>query len=70
MDVVEEYALQYLPVLAALMISGHIRKDDVVELPLPHPEAWWEVISYIYTGEGDVTSAMKENILFLGGRVV
>jgi hypothetical protein len=64
-----EYALNYLPVLAALMFSGHIRKGDAVERPLPHPSAWGAVISYIYTREGEITPAMMENILYLAGRV-
>jgi hypothetical protein len=64
-----EYALRALPVLAALMISGHVRKGDTVELPLPRPEAWKAAVAYIYTGQGEVTLAMRENILYLGGRV-
>ncbi|TGO48672.1 hypothetical protein BCON_0233g00120 [Botryotinia convoluta] len=64
-----EYALHYLPVLAALMLSGHIRKGDSIDLPLPSPEAWVDTIAYVYTGQGEITLAMKENILFLAGRV-
>lgn len=62
-----EYALHYLPVLAALMLSGHVRKGDSIDLPVPHPTAWHEVITYIYTGSGILTSAVKENILYLAG---
>ncbi|KAB8304215.1 hypothetical protein EYC80_003633 [Monilinia laxa] len=64
-----EYALHYLPVLAALMLSGHVRKGDSIDLPLPNPEAWVDTTAYVYTGQGEITSAMKENILFLAGRV-
>ncbi|KAF7864028.1 hypothetical protein EAF04_006993 [Stromatinia cepivora] len=64
-----EYALHYLPVLAALMLSGHVRKGDSIDLPLPSPKAWIDTIAYVYTGQGEVTLAMKENILFLAGRV-
>jgi len=64
-----EYALHYLPILAALMLSGHIRKGDGVDLPLPQPRVWDQVVSYVYTGEGEVSEAMKENILYLGGRI-
>ncbi|KAF7888052.1 uncharacterized protein EAF02_002593 [Botrytis sinoallii] len=64
-----EYALHYLPVLAALMLSGHIRKGDSIDLPLPSPEAWVDTIAYVYTAQGEITLAMKENILFLAGRV-
>ncbi|KAI9648062.1 hypothetical protein NHQ30_002690 [Ciborinia camelliae] len=63
-----EYALHYLPVLAALMLSGHIRKGDSIDLPLPSPEAWVDTAAYVYTGQGEITPAMKENILFLAGR--
>ncbi|PVH72713.1 hypothetical protein DL98DRAFT_659879 [Cadophora sp. DSE1049] len=65
-----EYALHYLPVLGALMLSGHVRKGDSIDLPIPHPEAWRDVLTYIYTGRGShgsLTTAMKENILFLAG---
>jgi hypothetical protein len=62
-----EYALHYLPVLAALMLSGHVRKGDSIDLPLPKPEAWSSVITFIYTDKGEITPAMKENILYLAG---
>ncbi|TEY65924.1 hypothetical protein BOTCAL_0135g00110 [Botryotinia calthae] len=64
-----QYALHYLPVLAALMLSGHIRNGDSIDLPLPSPEAWVDTIAYVYTGQGEITLAMKENISFLAGRV-
>jgi hypothetical protein len=64
-----EYALHYLPVLAALMLSGHVRRGDAIDLPLPHPDAWREAVSYIYMGEGEATAAMRQNILYLAGRV-
>lgn len=51
------------------MLSGHVRKGDCIDLPLPHPEVWDQVVSYVYTGEGEVSSAMREVILFLGGRL-
>jgi hypothetical protein len=49
------------------MLSGHVRKGDAIDLPLPQPSAWRSVISYIYTGKGELTSATKENILYLAG---
>lgn len=49
------------------MLSGHIRKGDVIDLPLPHPEVWSQTVAWIYTGKGEVTSAIGENILYLGG---
>ncbi|KAF4625183.1 hypothetical protein G7Y89_g12988 [Cudoniella acicularis] len=42
-----EYALHYLPVLGALLLSGHIRKRDTIDLPLPHPAVWKEVLYYV-----------------------
>lgn len=63
-----EYALHHLPILAALILSGHIRKGDSIDLPLPHPEVWDQVVAYVYTGEGEVSGAMREDIEFLGGR--
>ncbi|PBP15854.1 hypothetical protein BUE80_DR013432 [Diplocarpon rosae] len=62
-----EYALHYLPVLGALMLSGHVRKGDSIDLPLPAPEAWRDVLAYVYTGRGSLTPAVRENIYFLAG---
>ncbi|XMA18228.1 hypothetical protein WAI453_011019 [Rhynchosporium graminicola] len=62
-----EYALHYLPLLGALMLSGHVRKGDSIDLPIPHPEVWREVLTYIYTGRGSLSAAMKQNICFLAG---
>lgn len=63
------YARYYLPALAALMLSRHVRTGDTIDLPLPHPEAWIQTVAYVYTGNGDLTEAVKQNILYLGGRV-
>ena len=62
-----EYALHFLPVLAALMLSGHVRRGDAIDLPIPRPDAWPAVVSYIYTGKGEISSAMRDNILYLAG---
>ena len=62
------YARAHLPVLAALILSGHIRTGDIVDLPMPHPEAWASTMAYIYTGQGELTDAVKQNILHLGGK--
>jgi len=51
------------------MFSGHVRKGDAIDLPIPNLWAWSDVVSYVYTGQGVVTSAMGENILYLVGRV-
>ncbi|KAK2006928.1 hypothetical protein LZ32DRAFT_542891 [Colletotrichum eremochloae] len=64
-----QYARTSLPVLAALIVSGHITTGDVIDLPLPHPEAWPSTVAYVYTGQGEVTDAVRENILYLAGKV-
>ncbi|KAF2996128.1 hypothetical protein E8E14_003244 [Neopestalotiopsis sp. 37M] len=65
----DPYAMAYLPVLAALLASGHVREGDVIYLPLPHPEVWPHTVRYIYTGQGDLTAAVRENISYLAGKV-
>lgn len=67
-----DYALHSFPVLGLLMLSGHIRKGDQVDLPLPHPEAWSEAVIWAYTGQGpagDLSGGAKANVLHLGGTV-
>jgi hypothetical protein len=64
-----DYALKYLPVLGLLMLSGHIRKGDTIDLPLPHPEAWNETIAYVYTGWGKLDEAIRANMEYLAGTV-
>ncbi|KAK0731838.1 hypothetical protein B0H67DRAFT_597645 [Lasiosphaeris hirsuta] len=63
------YARAYFPILAALIYSGHIHPRDIIDLPLPHPEAWARTVAYVYTGQGELTEAIKQNILYLGGKV-
>jgi hypothetical protein len=64
-----KYARAFFPVLAALLYSGHIQKGDIIDLPLPYPEAWFQTVAHVYTGQGELTEAMKQNILYLGGKV-
>lgn len=64
-----EYARSYMPALAALIASKKVPKDYIVDLPLPHPRAWQQTVAYTYTGQGELTDAIKQNILHLGGRV-
>ncbi|KAK7460136.1 hypothetical protein Landi51_00385 [Colletotrichum acutatum] len=64
-----QYARSSLPVLAAIIVSGTVQAGDVVELPLPYPEVWSQTVTYVYTGQGDLTDAVKENILYLAGKV-
>lgn len=62
------YARAFFPVLAALLYSGHIRPRDIIDLPLPHPEVWGQTVAHVYTGQGELTAAMEQNILYLGGK--
>ncbi|KAH9893064.1 hypothetical protein F4778DRAFT_308352 [Xylariomycetidae sp. FL2044] len=64
------YARAHLPVLAHILLSGHVRKGDIVYLPLPHAEVWRETLRYVYTGdEAGPSPAVRENILYLAGKV-
>ncbi|GAB1310015.1 BTB domain-containing protein [Madurella fahalii] len=63
------YARAFFPVLAALLYSGHIRPRDIIDLPLPHPEVWGQTVAHVYTGQGELTAAIEQNILYLGGKV-
>lgn len=51
------------------MLSGHVKSGDTIALPMPHPEAWTQTVAYTYTGKGELTDAIKQNILHLGGSV-
>ena len=67
-----DYAILSFPVLGLLMLSGHIRKGDQVDLPLPHPEAWSEAVIWAYTGqspEEGLSEGARANVLYLGGTV-
>lgn len=50
-------------------MSGHIRKGDQIDLPLPHPEAWTETVAWVYTGRGELSDGARANIEHLGGAV-
>ncbi|KAF2968333.1 hypothetical protein GQX73_g5244 [Xylaria multiplex] len=63
------YVISALPALSALLTSGHVRDGDILYLPVPHAESWPQTVLYVYTGQGELTTAMRENILYLGGRV-
>ena len=45
--------------------SRGITKNDIVKLPVSYLQVWQEVIAYVYTGKGPVTSLMRANILYL-----
>lgn len=63
------YARAYLPALAALMLSGHVKTGDSIDLPMPHPAVWPQTLAYVYTGSGELSDAVKQNVLHLGGRI-
>ncbi|KAI0426488.1 hypothetical protein F5Y09DRAFT_318748 [Xylaria sp. FL1042] len=63
------YTMSALPALAVLLTSGHVRSGDVIYLPVPHAESWPQTVYYIYTGQGELTTAIRENIIYLGGKV-
>ncbi|KAK4442487.1 hypothetical protein QBC34DRAFT_25084 [Podospora aff. communis PSN243] len=63
------YAAFHLPVIALLIFSGHVKTHDILEVPMPHPTVWKRTVEYLYTGRGELTDAMKQNILYLGGKV-
>ncbi|OBT67055.1 hypothetical protein VE03_04542 [Pseudogymnoascus sp. 23342-1-I1] len=69
MPIHRDYALKYLPILGAIMLSGYIRRGDTIDMPLPHPEAWSETVAYVYTGVGAVSDAIKANVAHLAGTV-
>lgn len=50
-------------------MASHVKKGDTIYLPMPHPEAWLRTLRHVYTGEGEVSDAAKENIVYLAGRV-
>ncbi|KAI1282729.1 hypothetical protein F5Y07DRAFT_196090 [Xylaria sp. FL0933] len=63
------YTVSTLPALAVLLTSGHVRSGDVIYLPVPHAESWPQTVHYVYTGQGELTTAIRENIVYLGGSV-
>jgi hypothetical protein len=63
------YASAYFPVLAVILSSGHIEKGDIIDLPMPNPKAWPRTVAHVYTGQGELTEAIKQNIEYLGGKL-
>ncbi|KAL2171168.1 hypothetical protein VTG60DRAFT_3683 [Thermothelomyces hinnuleus] len=69
MPIHRKYAIAFFPVLAALIYSGLVAKGDIIDVPLPHPEVWARTVAYAYTGQEELTEAIKQNIMYLGGKV-
>jgi hypothetical protein len=63
-----KYARAFFPVLAAFLYSGHIEKGDIIDLPMPNPKVWAQTVAHVYTGQGELTEAIKQNIEYLGGK--
>ena len=59
----------HLPVLAALVLSGHIEEGDIIDIPIPYPAVWSQTVAHVYTGQGELTESIRQNILYLGGKV-
>ncbi|KAM0504319.1 hypothetical protein ACHAP8_002726 [Fusarium lateritium] len=64
-----DYARKYLPVLAAVILSELVQPGDTVEVPLPHPRAWEDTVTHVYTGRNPLTEPIRQNIMYLGGSV-
>lgn len=66
-----EYALYRTPLLAAVLLCEHVERGDVVEIPLPFPEVWEEVVQWVYTGDSGagVSDKVRETVEYLGGRM-
>lgn len=49
----------------------HVKRGDTVEIPLPFPEAWEDVVEWVYTGNTgvDVSAEVKEIVEYLGGKI-
>ncbi|KFY15940.1 hypothetical protein V492_01666 [Pseudogymnoascus sp. VKM F-4246] len=62
-----DYALKYLPLLGAIMLSGYIRRGDTIDIPLPYPDAWSDTVAHVYTGAGVASDAIKANVAHLAG---
>lgn len=50
-------------------MSGHVRKGDTVEVPLPYPEAWPGVVEWVYTARCRGDEKVLENVEYLGGKI-
>lgn len=62
-------ARYFFPLVAVYLQSGNVEPEDILELPMPHPKAWYQTFRYACTEQGELTDAMRENIKHLGGKV-
>lgn len=64
-----ELALLRAPILGRLLLSGHVMKGDMIEIELPHPHLFYDVMHWMYTGKmGQKEKEIKECIDTLWGR--
>ncbi|OLL24623.1 hypothetical protein NEOLI_004308 [Neolecta irregularis DAH-3] len=70
-----EYASLNTPILHSLLLSGHVKRGDILEIPLPYPEMWIAAVGWIYTRrfapwpnmeEDEVYEKVMEIVQFLG----
>jgi len=70
-----EYASLNTPILHSVLLSGHIKRGDTLEIPLLHPEMWIATVGWIYTrrfapwpnmDQEEVYKKVMENVQFLG----
>lgn len=64
-----QLARYFFPLIAVYLMSKNVEPEDIVELPMPHPKAWYQTFRYACTEQGELTDAIRENITHLGGRV-
>ena len=64
-----DYARTYFPLLADILSSRLVQPGDIIDIPMPHPECWTQTVAHVYTGQGELTEAMKRNVMFLGGQI-
>lgn len=48
-----EVALARAPLLGKLLLSGHVFRGDQIEIELPHPEVFPDVLRWMYTGRAE-----------------
>jgi len=58
-----------MPILAAILLSGYVRKGDVIDLPVPRPDVWALTMNFIYTHKGPMSTGIRENIEYFAGIV-
>lgn len=51
-------------------MSDRVKRGDIIDLALPHPEAWPETVAYVYMGQLEfLTEETKANVIYLGGKI-